>query len=490
MALGRLLGEDQAGRLQQGLVGAPAQIPGRRAADAAHRGGFRPGRQVSHPGEHAVHALFPRAGLAIPVLSLDVQGGRPQGAAQRVQFLWLQGGRQAPVDDALPRREQAVARRARGADRHAADGRERDPRVLRAAPELAQGAEQGPALRLVTGLTMATNTEENPETDSESHQDDSRGALVPLRRLVELALEHPDIGPPLADLAYAIGQKEVGDQLVRLGTERENPRVEYFVIAGYAARRSRRHADVFRATLDALRALAEQGPTPGDPDEGTRVMQLVRNALSVLMFDLKDLTREPEFTGALAERLRRLEDRLGGEVLYRTLYAQALWFTDKDASERQWERAKEIAATIGNMQGIEAVWNARGTWAKEADRDLDKAERAYRRGLEASPESALLLHNLAQVLVERAEHASPSPAAARHLLNQAQDLLRRTLRADVPRLRRHIHATRDRLEAVRRSLPKPDYPSEPAQQTAHHPPAAAAAPPRPQRPSFRNDDRR
>src|SRR5262249_21375285 len=158
---------------------------------------------------YALHALFPRAGAAIPVLSLDVQGGRSQGPPQHVQFLWLQGGRQAPVDDALPRREQAVARRAGGADRHAADGRGRDPRILRAAPGLAQGAEQGPALRLVTGTPMASNHEENPETDSD-HQDDARGALVPLRRLVELALEHPDIGPPLADLAYAIGQKDVG----------------------------------------------------------------------------------------------------------------------------------------------------------------------------------------------------------------------------------------------------------------------------------------
>jgi tetratricopeptide (TPR) repeat protein len=333
-----------------------------------------------------------------------------------------------------------------------------------------------------------TNHDENPEPETDSHrEEDARGALIPLRRLVELALAHPDIGPPLADLAYAIGQKDVGDQLVRLGTERDRPRVEYFVIAGYAARRSRRHADVFRATLDALRALAEHEPAPEDPDEGSRVLQLVRTALSVLMFDLKDLAREPEFTSGLAERLRLLEDRLGGEVLYRTLYAQALWFNDKDASERQWERARELAGATGNAQGIEAVWNARGTWAKEADRDLDKAERLYRRGLEAIPESALLLHNLAQVLVERAEHAAPSPGAARHLLNQAQDLLRRTLRADVPRLRRHIHATRDRLEAVRRTLPRPEVPKEhqeaprPIEAPPPPPPASTAPPaPRPQ----------
>jgi hypothetical protein len=49
------------------------------------------------------------------------------------------------------------------------------------------------------------------------------------------------------------------------------------------------------------------------------------------------------------------------------------------------------------------VWNARGTWYKEAERDLDKAERAYRKGLEKVGGSGLLMHNLAQVLVERAE---------------------------------------------------------------------------------------
>lgn len=309
---------------------------------------------------------------------------------------------------------------------------------------------------------------------SENHPpeipDDGKGAVAALRRLVELALVHPDIGPPLADLAYATGHKDIGDQLVRLGTEREKPRVEYYVIAGYAARRTRRYADVFAATLSALKALRDQG---GDADEAERVLQLVRTSLAVLMFDLKDVAKEPEFTRGLAALLPALEDRIGGQVQYRLLLAQALWFTDADASEREWERAREIAAVVEGVQGLESVWNARGTWAKEADRDLDKAERAYRRGLESSPESALLLHNLAQVLVERAEHAAPSPGAARHLLNQAQDLLRRTLRADVPRLRRHIHATRDRLEAVRRTLPRPEVTPAPAAPSA---PSAPVSP--------------
>jgi hypothetical protein len=305
--------------------------------------------------------------------------------------------------------------------------------------------------------------------------DEVHAVLAPLRRLVELALAHPDIGPPLADLAFAIGQREVAEQLVRLGTERAEPRLEYFVVASHAARRRRGYPEALKLTLDALRALRDHG---GSPDDGDRVLQLVRTGLSVLMFDLKDLAAEPGFTRGLAEALPALDGALGEQPLYRTLLAQALWFTDKDASEREWERARELV----DPASVETVWNARGTWYKEADRDLDKAERAYRRGLEHAPESALLLHNLAQVLVERAEHA-PSPGLARHLLNQAQDLLRRTLRADVPRLRRHIHATRDRLEAVRRSVlvrERESYAEAPAQ--APSAPPAGGAPDRPRPP--------
>src|SRR5262249_45745936 len=163
-----------------------------------------------------------------------------------------------------------------------------------------------------------------------------RGAAAALRRLVELALVHPDIGPPLADLAYSIGHKDIGDQLVRLGTERDQPRVEYYVIAAYAARRARRFGDAMRLTLDALRALRDgRGAVDSDREDGDRVLQLLRAGFAVLMFDLKDLRKEPDFTRALAEMLPQLEDRLGELPLYRTLLAQALWFTDKEASERE-----------------------------------------------------------------------------------------------------------------------------------------------------------
>lgn len=299
-------------------------------------------------------------------------------------------------------------------------------------------------MRYVSGVSAS------PEQSEDSRHE----AVAPLRKLVELALVHADIGPPLADLAFAIGQREIGEQLLRMGTDREHPQLEYFVVAAFAARRARRYPDTLRATLDGVRAYAAGSAEVYGAEDGERLLHLVRTGLGVLMFDLKDLSAEPEFTRELAALMAKLEDRLGQEPLYRTLFAQALWFSDREASEREWERARELADG-------DSVWNARGTWYKEAEKDLEKAERAYRTGLEKAPHSALLLHNLAQVLVERAEKGVGSPGAARQLLNQAQDLLRRSLQADVPRLRRHIHATRDRLEALRRSLP----PSEPAPRT-------------------------
>jgi hypothetical protein len=316
--------------------------------------------------------------------------------------------------------------------------------------------------------------------DQNAPSDDGRDVVVPLRKLVELALDNPQIGPPLAELAFAIGHKEIGDQLLRLGTDRENPPLEYYFVAAQAARRARRYPDALRATLDAVRVFDKAAAGSYGAEEGERLLQLIRTGLSVLMFDLRDLTAEPELTRELAETMPRLEDRLGEQPLYRSLLAQALWFIDKDASEREWERARELADPEG-------TWNARGTWYKEAEKDLEKAERAYRRGLEKAPGNALLCHNLAQILVERAEHP-PSPGAARHLLNQAQDLLKRSLQGDNPRLRRHVHATRDRLEAIRRALPPPEPPApRPEGAPAHH--DRRDRPHRDDRPPPRRDER-
>jgi tetratricopeptide (TPR) repeat protein len=302
----------------------------------------------------------------------------------------------------------------------------------------------------------ADSREEKQERESRPRRDSSGGngggesradRTIALRKLVELAAKYPDVGAPLAELCFAIGETETGDQLVRLGTQGGGMGgVEYWFVAASAARRQRRYSEALRATMEAVQAFAAAPDQALGPEGESRFLHLVRLGFATLMFDLRDLNADPEFSRSLAENLPRLETRLGANPFFRTLVAQTLWFTDKDASEKEWDRADELGDP-------ETTWNARGTWYNEAEHDLDKSEKAYRRGLDKAPTSALLMHNLAQILVEKAKKEGVSPDEARRRLNQATELLRAALRQDAPRLRRHIHATRDRLEDLRRSLP-------------------------------------
>lgn len=269
-----------------------------------------------------------------------------------------------------------------------------------------------------------------------------------LARLLELATKYPEIGPPLAELAFKIGQAEFADRVVRMGLEGGGPGVEYFFVAANAARREGRYQDALRTTVEAVRAYASAPEDKLAPDDGTRLLHLVRLGFATLMFDVKDIHAHPEFAAGLAEALPGLEARLGADPFYRALLAQALWFGDRARSEAEWDRAAAAGAEA------ELTWNARGTWYKEAERDLDKAERAYRQGLESAPRSPLLFHNVAQILIEKAGRADVPVDGARRLLREADELLRAALREEGPKgLRRHVHATRDRLNALRSSLP-------------------------------------
>ncbi len=79
--------------LQQGVVGAEGEVPGRGAGDGARRGLLRCGREVPRAGQHAVHALLPLARAAVPVLQGAVRCVGLQGSAARVQLLRQQGRR-------------------------------------------------------------------------------------------------------------------------------------------------------------------------------------------------------------------------------------------------------------------------------------------------------------------------------------------------------------------------------------------------------------
>ena len=69
-------GEIHAGAVQQGLVGAAAEVSGHRAAGGSQRERFRSGREVSRAGQRALHALFPGRHPAVPVSSRAGAGGR------------------------------------------------------------------------------------------------------------------------------------------------------------------------------------------------------------------------------------------------------------------------------------------------------------------------------------------------------------------------------------------------------------------------------
>jgi predicted RNA-binding protein with RPS1 domain len=284
----------------------------------------------------------------------------------------------------------------------------------------------------------------------ESHPDPT----PELRKLVDLAAKYPEIGPPLAELAFKIGQEELGNRVVRMGLEKEGPGVEFYFVAANAARREGKHDEALQKTLDAVRAYSSTADAALAPDDGPRLLHLIRQGFTSLMFDLKDVQGQPEFVTGLKEELPRLSPRLGNDPFYRALLAQTIWYEDKQKSEDEWECAVELGEA-------EHTWNARGTWYKEAERDTLKAEKTYRQGLDVAPHSALLLHNLAQLLLERAAQPDVSGDDTRKLLREGDELLRRALREDSPKgFRRYIHTTRDRLNELRSTLP-PRAPEEP-----------------------------
>ena len=159
VALGRVLRQGRSPTSTTRTGGSCAEVPGRRAAGRARsEADFDPGAKYHVAGEHAVHALLPRAHPPVPVPPRAVQEGR------------LHRARCTSARSTATRRR---ARRSRRCSRWARASRgrtrsfeltgeremdaTRDPRVLRAAAGVARGAEQGPAVRLVSLAATCCN---------------------------------------------------------------------------------------------------------------------------------------------------------------------------------------------------------------------------------------------------------------------------------------------------------------------------------------------
>jgi predicted RNA-binding protein with RPS1 domain len=271
-----------------------------------------------------------------------------------------------------------------------------------------------------------------------------------LRELTELVVQHPEIGPPLARLAAKIGQNEFAERIIKMGLGADGPSgMEYFALAVDVARRESRYDDVFKRVDEALAAFGGESPEAADADdEKNRLLHIVRTAFAVLLFDIEDVNARPAWAQSLADRLIALQSRYENDAFYFSLLAQARWFDDKEASEAAWEKA--IAAGDG-----EFAWNARGTWYKDAAGDFNRAKKAYRKGLEQLKDSALLLHNLAQLLADESQkRMEGEPDNARKWLKEADELVHRALKKKARRgLRRYIHGTKDRIQKLQSKLP-------------------------------------
>lgn len=300
-------------------------------------------------------------------------------------------------------------------------------------------------------------TEENealdPEDGAEGGDDDNEkhgigDPKLALLKLIDLATKYPEIGPPLAELAFKIGQTELGHRVVRMALDSEQgPGLEYYFVVAQAARRQRRFAEARKHAIEAIEAFDRTSDDALEEDDAERMLHLIRLGFSTLLFDEKDPNGDPEWVQALDAWLPKLAPRLDDSAFYHTLVAQTKWYDDTSASEHSWQRAVALDTT-------ESTWNARGTWYKDAAGDMGKAEQAYREGLQVCATSPLLLHNLGQLLVDKAERSDVDVEQARKALNEAEQHLRGALREQSPKgFRRHVHSTIDRLMSLRSSLP-------------------------------------
>ena len=296
-----------------------------------------------------------------------------------------------------------------------------------------------------------------PSSSNDSERRRRRGPNVSreLKRLVDLATKYPEIGAPLTRLASRLGYTGIRDKLLKMGLEDQTRGVEFHAVAANLARREGRFEEALEAVLSGVRSFAEQ-TEQDSPDVKKRLLHLIRLGFSVVMFDLDEMEDASEFIDALHETMPTFRERFEGDAFYHSLLAQVVWFKDRERSEKIWDEAAELG-------DAETSWNARGTWYKEAEQDLARAEGAYRQGLLALPTSTLLLHNLAQVIMDRAEADQTEPEQARNWLNEAEALLRRALRrARRHSMRRHINGNIERVKSLQRELPpKQKKPVEP-----------------------------
>ena len=80
---------------------------------------------------------------------------------------------------------------------------------------------------------------------------------VELEKLLEIAVKYPEVGPPLAAVAYKAGWRSFGDRLVRIGLTGGPRGFDYYAVAVLSARRDGRTEDARKLVLEAAQDLGE-----------------------------------------------------------------------------------------------------------------------------------------------------------------------------------------------------------------------------------------
>ncbi len=301
-------------------------------------------------------------------------------------------------------------------------------------------------------VIAAVETESAPIVDNAIAVDDEKTGSVNLRielkKMLEFVAKYPEIGPTVSKIALKVGEEATARRISAMGTESGVLRAEYYAVASHSARNERDYDGALRIVREGIDSL--EIPLP--KDDYNRFVKMVRTGFAVLLFNKDNLEAAPDFTNGLADALNRFSESFGEDADFLSLYAQAVWLTDVEEAEKVWERATAAPKN-------ESSWNARGTWYKEVAKDISRAADAYRNGLENNKNSALLGHNLAQVLIDLAKEDEDKAGS---FLGEADRLLRDALRNSKRRgYRRHIHETLDRLKKNRPKRKKKEKPSTP-----------------------------
>ena len=106
-------------------------------------------RSITSPATSSLHAVLPRRGAPVPVPPRAVQGAGDTGPLHECSIYNNKVAGERRTGRCCRPARASRGRTRCSPHRPARDGRDRDPRLLRAAQDLARDAEQGPDLRLV-----------------------------------------------------------------------------------------------------------------------------------------------------------------------------------------------------------------------------------------------------------------------------------------------------------------------------------------------------